>query len=111
DTDAARTPEQHVSNYEIAALLEGAIDRLPYDYRQVFVLRMIEGMDTTETAAVLGMGEDAIRQRLHRAREMLQVDIRAGQTGSATDAAFGFLGRRCNRIVANVLERLSKDPL
>src|SRR4029078_9052089 len=40
DADAARTPEQQVSNYEIAALLEGAIDRLPYDYRQVFTLRM-----------------------------------------------------------------------
>src|SRR5690348_12502431 len=39
DADAARTPEQQVSSYEIAAMLEEAIDRLPYDYRQVFMLR------------------------------------------------------------------------
>jgi RNA polymerase sigma-70 factor (ECF subfamily) len=109
DADTARTPEQHVSNSEIAAILEEAIDRLPYDYRQVFVLRTIEGLDTTETAKVLALGEDAVRQRLHRAREMLQADIQ-GQVGSA-HLAFGFLGRRCNRVVANVLRRLSTDPV
>jgi len=74
DADAVPTPEQHVSNYEIAAIVEEAIDRLPDDYRQVFMLRMIEGLDTTETARALGLGEDAVRQRLHRAREMLQAD-------------------------------------
>ena len=79
--DAPHTPEQQVSNYEIVAIVEEAIDRLPYDYRQVFMLRMIEGLDTTKTAEVLGLGEDAVRQRLHRAREMLQADIQ-GQDGS-----------------------------
>jgi len=109
DADPTRTPEQHVSNYEIAALVEAAIDRLPYDYRQVFMLRMVEGLDTSETAVVLGLGEDAVRQRLHRAREMLQVDIQR-QDDNAIPMAFGFLGRRCNRVVANVLQRLSIEP-
>jgi RNA polymerase sigma-70 factor (ECF subfamily) len=107
--DAARTPEQQVSNYEIAAIVEEAVDRLPYDYRQVFMLRTIEGLDTTETAQVLGLAEDAVRQRLHRAREMLQADIQ-DHLGSAISMAFGFLGRRCNRVVANVLRRLCDDP-
>lgn len=107
--DAARTPEQHVSTSEIMAIVEGAIDRLPYDYRQVFMLRTIEELDTTQTAEVLGLGEDAVRQRLHRARAMLQVDIE-GRGGGAIRGAFGFLGRRCDRIVANVLEQLG-EPL
>jgi RNA polymerase sigma-70 factor (ECF subfamily) len=106
--DAARTPEQQVSNQEIVALVEDAIDRLPYDYRQVFMLRTIEGLDTTETAEALGLGEDAVRQRLHRAREMLQADIH-DQDGGAIEMAFGFLGRRCNRVVANVLRRLANE--
>jgi RNA polymerase sigma-70 factor (ECF subfamily) len=110
DGHAPHTPEQQVSNYEMVALVEEAIDRLPYDYRQVFMLRMIEGLDTAKTAEVLGLGEDAVRQRLHRAREMLQTDIR-GQDDSAIPVAFGFLGRRCNRVVANVLQRLFDDPL
>jgi len=73
--DAARTPEQEVSSSETMAIVEAAVDRLPHDYRQVVMLRTIEGLDTTETAAVLGVGEDAVRQRLHRARAMLQADI------------------------------------
>jgi len=105
--DAARTPEQHVLSSEMMAIVEAAIDRLPYDYRQVFTLRTIEGLDTTETSAVLGLGEDAVRQRLHRARAMLQTDI-GGHEGGTVRNAFGFLGRRCNRVVANVLRRLSE---
>jgi RNA polymerase sigma-70 factor, ECF subfamily len=107
--DAPRTPEQQVSNSEIVAILEEAIDRLPYDYRQVFVLRTIEGLDTTETAEVLGLGGDAVRQRLHRAREMLQVDLQS-RDGSGIHMTFGFLGRRCNRVVENVLSRLCEEP-
>ena len=107
---AASTPEQQVSNNEIVAIVEEAIDRLPYDYRQVFMLRTIEGLDTTETAEVLGLGEDAVRQRFHRAREMLQVDIHGQVGGSPISNAFGFLGRRCNRVVARVLRRLSENP-
>jgi RNA polymerase sigma-70 factor (ECF subfamily) len=109
-SDGARTPEQQVSNHEMVAILEEAVDRLPYDYRQVFMLRTIEGFDTTETAGVLGLGEDAVRQRLHRAREMLQADIQ-GHVGVPIPVAFGFLGRRCNRVVTNVLRQLSEDPL
>jgi RNA polymerase sigma-70 factor (ECF subfamily) len=110
DADSARTPEQHVSNQELAALVEQAVDRLPHDYRQVFMLRMIEGLDTSETAQVIGLGEDAVRQRLHRAREMLQADIQQSQVGTAIDMTFEFLGRRCNRVVVNVLRQLSEDP-
>jgi hypothetical protein len=36
---------------------------------------------------------------------MIQVDIQL-QIGTAARTAFGLLGRRCNRVVANVLRRL-----
>ena len=70
-----RTPEQQVGSHEIIAVVEAAIDRLPDDYRQVLVLRMVDSLDTAETAEVLGLGEAAVRQRLHRAREMLEKDV------------------------------------
>jgi RNA polymerase sigma-70 factor (ECF subfamily) len=103
----APTPEQHASNYEMVGIVEQAIDRLPYDYRQVFVLRTIEALDTFETAEVLGLNEEAVRQRLHRARAMLQADIQR-RVGEAMEAAFGFLGHRCDRVVTNVLRRMSE---
>jgi RNA polymerase sigma-70 factor (ECF subfamily) len=108
--DAAHTPEQHVSSKQLVAIVEEAIDRLPHDYRQVFMLRTIEGLDTAETAAVIGLGEDAVRQRLHRAREMLQADIK-DHAGGTVSRAFGFLGRRCDRVVASVLRHLSDGSI
>ena len=63
------------------------------------MLRTIEGLDTTETAEVVGLGEDAVRQRLHRAREMLQNELQ-GHVGTPVPMVFDFLGRRCNRVVA-----------
>ena len=104
-----RTPEQQVGSHEMVAIVEAAIDRLPDDYRQVLVLRMVDSLDTAETAEVLGLGEAAVRQRLHRAREMLEKDVER-QVGSVMQAAFGFLGRRCDRIVAEVMRR-GRDEL
>ena len=103
---ATPTPEQQVADCELVAIVQQAVDRLPYEYRQVFMLRTIEGLNTTETAEVLGLGEEVVRQRLHRARAMIQSDVRH-RAESAVPAAFEFLGRRCDRVVANVLRRLS----
>jgi len=105
---AVRTPEQQASNHEIVAVVEAAIDRLSDEYRQVFVLRMVDALDTAETAEVLGLSETAVRQRLHRAREMVQKDV-TRQVGAVVQSAFGFLGPRCDRIVASVLARLSAE--
>lgn len=102
--EPVRTPEQQVGNHEIVAVVEAAIDRLPDDYRQVLVLRMVDALDTAETAEVLGMGESAVRQRLHRAREMLERDVER-QVGNVMQSAFGFLGDRCDRLVAEVMRR------
>lgn len=99
-----RTPEQQAGSHELIALVEAAIDRLPDDYRQVLVLRMVDSLDTAETAEVLGLGEAAVRQRLHRARQMLEKDVER-RVGNVMQAAFGFLGPRCDRIVAEVMRR------
>ena len=48
------------------------IDALPEGYRTVLVLRDIEGLDTEETAKVLGLTVNATKIRLHRARQALR---------------------------------------
>ena len=48
------------------------IDNLPEGYRTVLVLRDIEGLDTEETANVLGLSVNATKIRLHRARQALR---------------------------------------
>ena len=64
--------EDEIASAEIAALVRAAIDELPEGYRVVLVLRDVEGLDTAETAAALGIGPDAAKMRLHRARQALR---------------------------------------
>ena len=42
----------------------------------VFMLREVEQLSTADTAAALGIGEEAVKVRLHRARAMLRRDPR-----------------------------------
>jgi RNA polymerase sigma-70 factor, ECF subfamily len=53
-------------------LVRKKIDALPEGYRTVLVLRDIEGLDTEETAKVLGLSVNAAKIRLHRARQALR---------------------------------------
>jgi RNA polymerase sigma-70 factor (ECF subfamily) len=103
------TPEQQLSGRELVAIVEKALDRLPIEYRSVFVLRVVESLDTAESADVLGLSEAAVKQRLHRAREMLQSHL-ATQLDAALPATYAFLGARCDRLVANVMAKLAEAP-
>ena len=53
-------------------LVRASIERLPGDYRVVLVLRDIEGLDTKEVAGLLAISTDAVKTRLHRARQALR---------------------------------------
>jgi RNA polymerase sigma-70 factor (ECF subfamily) len=53
-------------------LVRETIDRLPPSYRDVIVLRDIEGLSTEETARTLGIRPEATKMRLHRARQALR---------------------------------------
>ncbi|MDX2118149.1 MAG: sigma-70 family RNA polymerase sigma factor [Planctomycetota bacterium] len=57
---------------EMRRIVQEKIDELPDAYRTVIVLRDIEGLDTSETARLLGDTENAIKTRLHRARLALR---------------------------------------
>jgi RNA polymerase sigma-70 factor (ECF subfamily) len=57
---------------EYREIVRKQIDNLPEGYRTVLVLRDIEGLDTEETANVLGLSVNATKIRLHRARQALR---------------------------------------
>ena len=106
---ADRDPERQMFDHEMKTLLEGAIEGLPRDYRTVFVLREIEGMSTAETAESLGVSEDVIKTRLHRARGLLR-DALYDRAGATRPDAFQFHLSRCDRVVGAVLRRIG-SPL
>jgi RNA polymerase sigma-70 factor, ECF subfamily len=52
-----------------------ALGELPDIYREVFVLRDMQHLDVAETAHVLGVGQSAVKTRLHRARLMMRESL------------------------------------
>jgi RNA polymerase sigma-70 factor (ECF subfamily) len=57
---------------ERRGLVRDAIGRLPENYRTVLMLRDIEEVDTATAAAALGVSENVVKTRLHRARQALR---------------------------------------
>jgi RNA polymerase sigma-70 factor (ECF subfamily) len=61
-----------IEKAELRQLVRDSIARLPENYRTVLLLRDIEELDTQETAQMLGISQNAVKIRLHRARQALQ---------------------------------------
>jgi RNA polymerase sigma-70 factor (ECF subfamily) len=61
-----------IERRETRELVRAKISELPEQYRVVLVLRDIEELSTEETAEVLGMNANAVKTRLHRARQALR---------------------------------------
>ena len=68
------------------------------DDREVFVLRVVEGLGTCEVAECLGVS-DVVKTRLSRRRAALRQRL-VGRTGAPE--AFRFYRSRCDRVVAPV---------
>jgi RNA polymerase sigma-70 factor, ECF subfamily len=66
--DPAPGPEQTAANRELHRALARAIDELEPAYREVLILRDVEGLAAAEVAKVLGISVVAVKSRLHRAR-------------------------------------------
>ena len=60
------------ARHELRAALERAIDRLPGDYRMIFMLRDVDGLSNQEVGEILNLSVPAIKSRLHRSRLMLR---------------------------------------
>jgi RNA polymerase sigma-70 factor (ECF subfamily) len=66
--DRALDPEQALAGREVASALESAIAALDPEYREVLLLRDVEGLSAAEVAEVTGISVAAVKSRLHRAR-------------------------------------------
>jgi RNA polymerase sigma-70 factor (ECF subfamily) len=64
--------EESIDREQTRRRVREAIDRLPQTYRSVLMLRDIEELSTAEAADTLGLTENAVKIRLHRARQALR---------------------------------------
>ncbi len=70
-----KNPEQLADNAAIRRRLRKALHSLAGPYRAIVFLRAVEGLSTREVAKVMGMTEDNVKTRLHRARVQLQANL------------------------------------
>jgi RNA polymerase sigma-70 factor (ECF subfamily) len=67
-----RSPEQLALDARTRLRLRRALASLPASFRLVVFLRDVEGLSTREVARVVGISEDNVQTRLHRARLQLR---------------------------------------
>jgi RNA polymerase sigma-70 factor (ECF subfamily) len=73
--DPSRSIEQKLVDGWVDVRLRDALKHLPAPYRMIVVMREIEGLSTKEVAAIAGVSEANVKQRLHRARLMLRKQL------------------------------------
>jgi RNA polymerase sigma-70 factor, ECF subfamily len=67
-TNPGRSPDEVLAGKQVEQALEQAIGALEPMYREVLLLRDVEGLTAPEVAEVLGVNIQAVKSRLHRAR-------------------------------------------
>jgi len=92
-----------ITNHELGHVIEEALGRIPFDYRMVFALREINGMNVAETASLLNITEANVKVRLNRSKAMLRDQIE--KTYSPKEL-FEFNLIYCDAIVENVMKRI-----
>jgi RNA polymerase sigma-70 factor (ECF subfamily) len=108
-TSRSPNPEELALHRELRAILESSFEAIPEIYRSVFMLRAVEGLSTSDAAECLGLNEDTVKTRLHRARGLLRAELfeRAGLAGAEL---FPLHLSRCDRVVAGVFAELELPP-
>ncbi len=100
-----RDPERAAAQSQIRKMLEKAIDSLPAVFRIVLVMRDVEETSIRDTASLLGIQEETVKTRLHRARRLLR-DSLGEQLASALKDVFPFERPRCDALVQRLLDQL-----
>jgi RNA polymerase sigma-70 factor, ECF subfamily len=73
--DWREIPSEALERKEVSHLLQEAVTALPRIYREVFMLRDVEGLSVNEASVALAISIASVKVRLHRARMMLQKSL------------------------------------
>ena len=95
--------DRTVLNRELNSIIEDALLHVPVVYRQVFVLREINGFNIKETAEIAEISEANVKVRLNRARLMLRKVI---EKSFKPEEIFAFNLVYCDVMVGRVMNHL-----
>jgi RNA polymerase sigma-70 factor (ECF subfamily) len=100
-----KLPDALIENKQLQSLINKNIDKLPENFRTVFVLRSVEQLSVKETAQILDIKEETVKTRLFRAKRLLRDQIQT-YLNSVGMSVYEFGGDHCNVIVHNVLHQI-----
>ena len=72
DPAGGESADAAVDRSELAASLETALAQLTPEQREAFVMKHVDGRSYEEMAELLGVGTDALKMRVYRARDALR---------------------------------------
>jgi len=67
-----RSPDDAFMSMEMCEQIRQTVEGLPDVYKEVFLLRGIQGLSTKETGKILNVTPAAIKSRLHRSRDLIK---------------------------------------
>jgi RNA polymerase sigma-70 factor (ECF subfamily) len=102
----ASQADRLLEHKQMRQVVRAAITELPETHRAVLILRDIEDMTTEEAAGALGITPNAVKIRLHRARQALATLVRR-RMGNRSERA-GIEGASCRTFP--VVQTLSSSP-
>ena len=75
DPPAPDRSDRLVEQTELGAAIEAALNDLTPEQREAFVMKHVEGRSYEDMAQQLGVGVDALKMRVHRARDALRARL------------------------------------
>jgi len=96
-------PDKTFLNRELNYIIENALKKVPLDYRMVFSMREINGLNVLETAEALNISEANVRVRLNRAKAILKKEIAKSY---APEELFEFNLIYCDVMVERVMSQI-----
>jgi RNA polymerase sigma factor (sigma-70 family) len=96
-------PNRNVLNRELNHVLENSLEKIPVEYRMVFSLREVNGLNQAETAEALSISEANVKVRFHRAKSMLRKEIEKVYTA---EDLFEFNLVYCDTMVKRVMDHI-----
>lgn len=103
-TNQRSDTDKIIQNRELGRIIETALSKIPFNYRMVFSLREINGLNVKDTASLLNISEANVKVRLNRCKTLLRNEI---EKTYAAESLFEFNLIYCDAIVENVMKKIN----
>lgn len=90
---------------ELGMIVEGALFRIPFEYRIIYTLREIVGLTSHETSQLVHISENNLKSRLSRARTLLKKEI---EKSFSPGELFEWNLIHCNDLVEDVMKKINQ---